>query len=179
MDHFEGIIKTILEQEGYWVRQSFKVNLTKPEKRTLGKHSMPRPEIDLLLFKPTLNRIIVLEVKSFLDSTGVKLDDLMVSYKEPTGRYKQFTCSIYRRIVFNRLREDLKECGMASGHEEFQLGLAAGKIYKNQSDEIAELFHKKGWLFLPPHYIRSKLMSLARKGYQNDAAFLAAKVLDT
>jgi hypothetical protein len=29
MDYFEGIIKTLLEHEGYWVRQSFKVNLTK------------------------------------------------------------------------------------------------------------------------------------------------------
>jgi hypothetical protein len=29
MDHFEGIIKTLLEHEGYWVRQSFKVNVTK------------------------------------------------------------------------------------------------------------------------------------------------------
>ncbi len=33
MDYFEGLIKTLLEQEGYWVRQSFKVNVTKQEKR--------------------------------------------------------------------------------------------------------------------------------------------------
>jgi hypothetical protein len=55
MELFEGIIKTLLEHEGYWVRQSFKVNLTKEEKRAIGKHSIPRPEIDLLAFKPGTN----------------------------------------------------------------------------------------------------------------------------
>ena len=39
MDYFEGMIKTLLESDGYWVRQSFKVNLTKEEKRNIGKHS--------------------------------------------------------------------------------------------------------------------------------------------
>jgi hypothetical protein len=29
MELFEGIIKTLLEHEGYWVSQSFKVNLSK------------------------------------------------------------------------------------------------------------------------------------------------------
>ena len=66
MDHFEGIIKTLLEQEGYWVRQSFKINLTKQEKRDTGKPSMPRPEIDLLAFKQSRNEILAIEVKSFL-----------------------------------------------------------------------------------------------------------------
>jgi hypothetical protein len=26
MDHFEGIVQTLLEAEGYWGRQSYKVN---------------------------------------------------------------------------------------------------------------------------------------------------------
>ena len=36
MDHFESIIATLLEAEGYWVRRSFKVNLTQEEKRRIG-----------------------------------------------------------------------------------------------------------------------------------------------
>jgi len=47
MDHFESIMCTLLEAEGYWVRRSFKVNVTKKEKRHVGKPSIPRPEIDL------------------------------------------------------------------------------------------------------------------------------------
>lgn len=42
MDHFEGIVGMLLEAEGYWVRRSFKVNVTPEEKRAIGKHSIPR-----------------------------------------------------------------------------------------------------------------------------------------
>lgn len=73
MDYFESIIKTLLESESYWVRQSFKVNLTKEEKRNVGKHTIPRPEIDLLAYKPNQNKILAIEVKSFLYSSGVKI----------------------------------------------------------------------------------------------------------
>ena len=73
MDYFENVIKTLLEGEGYWVRQSFKVNLTKEEKREVGKYSIPRPEIDLLAYKPNENRLLAFEAKSFLDSPGVRL----------------------------------------------------------------------------------------------------------
>ena len=48
MDYFEATVARILEQEGYWVRQGVRVELTKPVKRVLGKHSLPRPEIDIV-----------------------------------------------------------------------------------------------------------------------------------
>ena len=41
MDHFESIISTLLEADHYWVRRSFKVTVTKEEKRQVGKHSIP------------------------------------------------------------------------------------------------------------------------------------------
>ena len=102
MDHFEGIIKTLLEYEGYCIRQSFKVNLTKQEKRDIGKHSIPRPEIDILAFKPENNCIVAFEAKSYLDSPGVKLDEFNQEFDIPEGRYKLFTCEKFRKIVFNR-----------------------------------------------------------------------------
>lgn len=46
MDYFENIVKKIIEEEGYWVQQSVKVNLSKEEKKLIGKHTIPRPEID-------------------------------------------------------------------------------------------------------------------------------------
>ena len=49
MDYFESIVKTLLENEGYWTRQSYKVNVTKEEKRQIGKHTIPR-----LTFPPYL-----------------------------------------------------------------------------------------------------------------------------
>ena len=72
MDYFENIVKTILESEGYWVRQLFKVDLSPEQKRRIGKATMPRPEIDLLAFKPTENTVVAMEVKSYLNSAGVK-----------------------------------------------------------------------------------------------------------
>lgn len=80
MELFEGIIKTLLEHEGYWVRQSFKVNVTKKEKRAIGKHSITRPEIDLLAFKPGINEVLVIEAKSYFDSPGVRLKELLEDF---------------------------------------------------------------------------------------------------
>jgi Mg/Co/Ni transporter MgtE len=41
---------SLLEAENYWVRQSFKVDLTTGEKRKIGKPSMPRPETFVGIF---------------------------------------------------------------------------------------------------------------------------------
>lgn len=68
MDHFENIIKTLLEHEGYWIRQSFKVNVTKQEKRDIGKHSIPCSEIDLLAFNQNESHVYAMEAKSYLAS---------------------------------------------------------------------------------------------------------------
>lgn len=88
MDHFESIIATLLEAEGYWVRRSFKVNVTKDEKCQIGKHSIPRPEIDLLALRFSANEVLALEAKSFLDSPGVKIAQLKEEHDIPKGRYK-------------------------------------------------------------------------------------------
>ncbi|WP_321326813.1 hypothetical protein [Thiomicrorhabdus sp.] len=91
MDYFENIVKRLLEEEGYWVFQSVKVNLTREEKALIGKYSMPRPEIDIVAFKPKGNKLLIIEAKSYLDSQGVKYAELNQSYEIPEGRYKLFT----------------------------------------------------------------------------------------
>jgi len=178
VDYFEGIIKTILEHEGYWVRQSFKVNLTKQEKKKIGKHSIPRPEIDILAFKPERNRVIAFEAKSFLDSSGVKVSDFEQSYKIPEGGYKLFTCDNYREIVFNRLKLDLIELGMGTSETQVSLGLIAGKVYQSKSEQIRELLKNRGMEFLSPEEIKQKVLSLAKMGYENDASIITAKILN-
>ena len=177
MDYFEGIIKTLLEHEGYWVRQSFKVNLTKQEKRDIGKHSIPRPEIDLLAFKPKSNELIALEAKSFLDSPGVRMEDLAVEHEIPEGRYKLFTCPRYRKIVLSRLKKDLIELGMADKGLKVRLGLVAGKVYRNRSEDLRKLLVSKRWFFWAPEDVRDKVNALAAKGYENEPAIITAKIL--
>jgi len=170
MELFEGIIKTLLEHEGYWVRQSFKVNLTKEEKRAIGKHSIPRPEIDLLAFKPGTNSLIVLEAKSYFDSQGVKISELLEHHKIPEGRYKLFTCENYRNIVFSRLIKDLVQFGLAESDISLQLGLVAGNVYQSKSDDIAEYFASNDWFFWSPETVKYKVNALAELGYENNTA---------
>ena len=177
MDHFEAIIKTLLEHEGHWVRQSFKVNLTKQEKRDIGKPSIPRPEIDLLAYNISKNHITAFEAKSYLDSPGVKYAELCEKYKIPEGRYKLFTCENYRNIVFSRLKNDLIELNMANEKTSINLGLAAGNIYQSKSDEIRQLFNTRDWSFWSPEDIKQKVYDLASKGYENEPAIITAKIL--
>lgn len=177
MDHFESIISTLLEAEGYWVRRSFKVNVTKDEKRYIGKHSIPRPEIDLLALHFGRNEVLALEAKSFLDSPGVKLTELQEEHQTPAGRYKLFTSQRYRSVVLSRLLQDLVDCGMANSGTKIVLGLAAGKIYQGQSTAIREFMEKKQWVFWSPQDIKQKVTNLASRGYENDPAIITAKIL--
>src|SRR5271156_6630126 len=123
MDHFEGILATLLEAEDYWIRRSFKVNVTKEEKRQIGKPSIPRPEIDLLALHFSRNEVLALEAKSFLDSPGVRLTDLQEEHEVPEGRYKLFTSESYRSVVLSRLRQQLIHLGMANSDTKVTLGL--------------------------------------------------------
>ena len=157
MDHFENIISTLLEAEGYWVRRLFKVNLTKEEKRRIGKHSIPRPEIDLLAFKFSANEVLALEAKSFLDSFGVNFEQLQEKHEVPKGRYKLFTSKNYRSIVLSRLLSDLIACGMADAKTKIILGLAAGKIHQNRCDLIREFMSDQNWFFWSPEDIKQKV----------------------
>jgi hypothetical protein len=177
MEYFETIIKTLLEHEGYWVRQSFKVSLTKQEKRRIGKPSIPRPEIDLLAFKLKSQEVLVLEAKSHFDSPGVRLAEIQEKFQIPEGRYKLFTCTNYRNVVLNRLRQDLQDLGMVGGDIKMKLGLVAGHIYQGRSEKIRNYFASKGWFFWSPEDVRDKVNALAAKGYENEPAIITAKIL--
>ncbi len=177
MDHFEGIIATLLEADGYWVRRSFKVNVTKEEKRQIGKHSIPRPEIDLLALNLAKNEVIAFEAKSFFDSSGVNFSELSATHDVPEGRYKLFTSERYRSIVFARLHQDLIACNMANASTKIRLGLAAGNVHQGHTPLIRDYMQKNGWQFWSPEDIKAKVTALAERGYENDASIITAKIL--
>jgi len=177
MDHFETIICDLLEATGYWVRRSFKVELTKEEKRRIGRHSMPRPEIDILAYKRETDEVLVLEAKSFLDSPGVRVDQLTECHETPQGQYKLFTCDNSREIVFERLRLNLIASGMITSRTKLRLGLAAGKVYRRESDKLQEFMASKGRFFFSPAEIRAKLTGFADIGYEKNQAVIATKIL--
>lgn len=177
MDYFEAIVRTLLEDDGFWTRQSMKVNLSKEEKRAIGKPTIPRPEIDLIAFKPSAKEILAIEVKSFLDSSGVHLSCIQERHDVPNGRYKLFTCSNYREVVFARLNQDLIEQGLIESPLPIRLGLAAGKIHNKSETEIMNYLLSQNMFFWGPTTIKQRIQNLAKKGYENDPTVIAAKLL--
>jgi hypothetical protein len=55
MDPFESLVAIILERDGYWAKPEFKVELTKEEKRLIGRPSNPRWELDIVTYKGANN----------------------------------------------------------------------------------------------------------------------------
>ena len=176
MDAFEELVRRFAESRGYWVKSSFKVELTKAEKRETGKPSIPRPEIDLILYKPLANELIALEVKSYLDSDGVVLSQLQERFDVATGPYKLFTCDRYRKIVFDRALDQLRNNEEISQNTTIRIGLAAGKVYRGAEGDLSEYCRSQGWLFFGPSALKSYICGLADSAYENDPYVIASKV---
>ena len=177
MDYFEEISSKLLEEQGYWIRRSLKIDLSKEEKRDIGKHTIPRPEIDIVALDFRKNMVVAFEAKSFLDSPGVDYEELVKEHEVPEGRYKIFTCQNYREIVLRKLKEQLIAIGMANEKTQVSLGLIAGKVQKKKEEAIRELFNQRGWVFWSPSDVREKVVKLTEMGYENHAAVITAKIL--
>ncbi|MCZ6652943.1 MAG: hypothetical protein O7D91_07940 [Planctomycetota bacterium] len=176
MDSFESIVRTIFESQGYWVKTSFKVDLTKAEKRKIGRPSSPRWELDVVAYKGASNELLVIECKSYLDSTGVKADELMNA--KPTNRYKLFNDKTLRDVVFARLLAQMVKLGLCRKNTSVRLCLAAGKIATEKDQRaLAKHFKAKRWGFYPNAWIEKELRSLSRAGYEDDVAIVTTKLL--
>lgn len=177
MDYFENIIFKILENENKWVRQNVKVNLTVEEKRKTGKPSIPRPDLDLVAYNIKTNTLEIWEVKSYLDSPGVKYSELNVVNEKTKGRYKILTTPSYRKIVANRLINDWFEEGLIQENPSVKFGLAAGKIYSKDEEDIRNLFNKNDWLLKSPKDIYNSIRTLEKMKYENNPYTIAAKII--
>ena len=178
MDAFEDIVALFLEEEGYWVRQSVKVTrITKSDKRKLKKPSLPTPEIDIVALNMKRNELLLVEVKSYLDSHGVDFDSLTGKDKKLAGRYRLFNHTTFREIITERLREEYLERGLIKENTEINYGLAAGKIYTREESDIRDCFKTKGWRLFLPEQIKAKIRELSHKGWEDNLVTLAAKLV--
>lgn len=165
----------LLRQDGYWTTPSLKVNLTKEQKRQIGLATAPRWELDVVAYKGATNEVLVVECKSFLDSTGVIFRN---GAFEPEERYKLFTNDILRSVVLERLAEQLQDIGACLHSPHVRLCLAAGKIArKSDRDDLRRYFASNGWLLFDSDWICERLRGAARRGYENDIAFVVSKLL--
>jgi len=177
MDAFEQVVAEILWREGYWVRTSFKVELTKEEKRLIGRASTPRWEIDVVAFNAQRNEIKAIECKSYMDSRGVKFIGFDPSSSE-SSRYKLFNDNNLREIVFGRLRTQLAEKGMCTPTTIVKLCLACGRVASSDDREsIGNHFAERGWEFWDEEWLRTRLHAMSRDGYENQVSAVVSKLL--
>ena len=163
MDAFEHTVASLLERRGWWIRQSVKVALTKEEKREIGTPSAPRWEIDVLAYDAPENTVYVIECKSYIDSSGVRLSAFDGSNQLHARRFKLFNDDVLREVVFRRLSIELTERGFCLPEPRIQLCLAAGNIYRD-TGELAKLFVARGWILWDRHWLRDELIKLAHPG---------------
>lgn len=177
MDAFESLVGQLLVYEKYWVQHSVKVGLTNAEKEKIGKKTTPRPEIDIAAFDIPNNIVYLLEVKSYLDSPGVKFEDVIVENEIQEGKYKILTSSNYQKVISERLLEDWKQTGHVNDSTKISFGLVAGKVQSKKESELEKYFQNRNWLFWGPTILKKKLEELSEKGYENNAVTIAAKLL--
>ena len=178
MDAFEQLVSEILWMEGYWVRTSVKVDLTKEEKRLIGRHSSPRWEIDIVAYKGGENLLRIVECKSYFDSVGVRASCFDGSNADHANRYKLFNEPNLRKVVFNRLCHQFIESHACQEAPNVRLALAAGKI-RNDADRkaIRAHFDAEGWDLWDESWLRERLQRMAEQGYENQVSAVVAKLL--
>lgn len=178
MDAFEHLVGRYFEERGYWIRIGYKIELTPKEKADIGNPSMPRPEIDVVAWKPSTRELLVVECKSYLDSKGVERASFNFLDQDRGGNYKLFNKQRLRNLVFAKLQAQLiAEGALDDGPLSTQLALACGKIKPGDEPALTELFQDQSWLLVTPTQIAESIRSLASKGYENDTATIVAKIL--
>lgn len=178
MDFFEHIARRILEDQGYWTRVSVRANLTRHQKRQLGKPSLPRPEVDVIAFSPETRELIFFEIKSYLDSPGVPVDALAYTTKWEGNRYKLLTLRKYARMVTQAILKEYRAKGLLSGRVKVRFGLVAGKIKKGEDARLRQIALKNKWVYLGPADIHKAVSGYADLDYENDPIVLTCKILN-
>jgi len=175
MDSFENVVAMALRREGYWTITSFKVELTKTDRHRIGRPASPRWELDVIAYNGATNGVLAVECKSFLDSPGV----VFRSGKfEPDERYKLFTDGVLRRVVLKRVAKQLEQANLCRTGPTVQLCLAAGKTAsKTDSNGLKKHFARKNWRLFDRAWIKAHLEKAARSRYENDVAYVVAKLL--
>lgn len=115
MDYFEATVARILEEQGYWVRQSVRFALSKETKKRLGKPSLPRCEVDIVAYQPSKRTLLLLEVKSYLDSHGVQPKGLL-NTGWAKNRYKLLTIAALQQEISSALLTEYQRQGLSAGN---------------------------------------------------------------
>jgi hypothetical protein len=153
-----------------------KVDLTKAEKRRIGRPSSPRWEIDIVAYQARNNELLAMECKSFLDSPGVSVSAFLGKREVDETRYKLFFSAVLRRVVLGRLAKQAVAEGRCRARPRVRLGLAAGKIAGDE-EALSREFRRRGWVLWGPRLLTGELASLRDSGYEDSVAAIVTKLL--
>jgi hypothetical protein len=178
MDAFEQVVSEILWMDGYWVRTSVKVDLSKEEKSLIGLPTSPRWELDIVGYSGFHNVLRVVECKSYFDSRGVALRAFDGSDAKSAKRFKLFHNDNLRDVVFGRLRKQLADCGACAPDAIIKLCLACGRIATAADREgLHKHFAERGWDLWDEPWLRKRLQAMSEGGYENQMSAVVSKLL--
>ena len=179
MDSFEQIVAKILSEQGYWTKIGYKILLTKEEKRFVDNPFMPRPEVDIVAYRPGENELLWVECKSYLDSNGVRFLAFIGEDNVHARRLKIFNDKRLRDFLAEKLIHQLIKQGLMKTKPDLKFCLVTGNIFNHKErDEIRAHFAREGWLLFDEFWVKKGLLALANSGYDNDVAVITAKLFD-
>jgi hypothetical protein len=179
MDAFEQIAARLFEVQGFWTRIGYFVKPTKEQKAAVGKQSLPRPQIDVIAYRPRTNELLVIECKSYLDSPGVMRTGFHGNEDAKKDVYKLFNRARLREMVLGCLLAQLRDEGLIAGPDpSVKLVLVAGKIYSKDEPKLRELFAENKWVLVGPKEVADGLRAFADRGYENDVVTFVTKLLE-
>lgn len=177
MNAFEEIVAGLLQQERYWTVIGYKVDLSKEKKAELGKPSLPRPEIDVLAYNVSENKLLWVECKSYLDSRGVTFASFINENDPGAGRYKVFNQPNYRKIVTEELVKQVVATQMTLPNPTVKYCLVAGRIATEPDrKKLKKYFSDNDWLLFDDNWLMVKLVQASTGSYEDDSAILVAKL---
>jgi hypothetical protein len=177
VDAFQQLITIILQRRGYWVRSGYKVELSKAEKRAIGRPSCPRWDLDVVAYKGASNELLIAECKSYLDSRGVSIKAFDPRHKF-SSRFKLFVEPRLQRIVLRRLVAQLGLAGACRPSPKLKLCLVAGRIASEQDRILLSgHFKRKGWTLWDDKWILDSLKEASESGYEDDISAIVSKLI--
>lgn len=178
MNAFEQIVAGLFRADGYWTITGYRVNLTKDEKKAIGKPSLPRPEIDILAYRGSTNELIWVECKSYLDSPGVRYSSFMDPTDTGYKRYKVFNDTRYREVISKALIDQTIRLKLTPPTPTLKYCLVAGKVYRmSDKENIKDHFKQREWLFFDDDWLKERLKVAADSQYEDDTAMVVAKII--
>jgi hypothetical protein len=178
MNAFEELIGDLLQTDGYWVIQNYRVEFTREQKHEIGRPSQPSWELDLLAYRPRDSEILIVECKSFLDSGGVTIKEFAETDKSTKSRYKLFNERVLRRVLMTQLTAQLKSRGYISTDPKIVLALVAGRI-KNADEkrQLISYFNERNWRLFDEEWIKQQLERVSSSVYSDRVSSMVAKLL--